>query len=70
MFKYNFSPNKCIIWNNRCIQYKSNLSSIKVGMQMIVLDNFYNLNGNVLAYIKFLDNFGFTVKPKRICCRI
>lgn len=66
VYKHNFSPNKYIIWNNRCIKYKNESLFYKNWYEndIVFVKQLLNSNGNLLAYNEFLEKFGFPVTPK------
>lgn len=66
IYKHNFSPHKCFIWNNQYIRYKSKSLFFNVWFDnnIILVTQLLNENGNLLNYTEFLKKYGIPVAPK------
>uniref|UniRef100_A0A3Q3AHM4 Reverse transcriptase domain-containing protein n=1 Tax=Kryptolebias marmoratus TaxID=37003 RepID=A0A3Q3AHM4_KRYMA len=66
IYKHNFSPHRCFIWNNQYIKYKNKsiFFTSWFDNNIILVTQLLNDNGNLLTYSEFLQTFGIPVTPK------
>ena len=66
IYKHNFSPHRCFIWNNQHIKYKNKSSFLNswFNNNIVLVTQLLNDNGNLLNYTEFLQTYGIPVTPK------
>ena len=66
IYKHNFSPHRCFIWNNQHIKYKNKSLFLNswFDKNIILVTQLLNDNGNLLNYTEFLIKYGIPVTPK------
>ena len=66
IYKHNFSPLRCYIWNNRLIKFKKKSLFYKTWFNnnIILVSQLLNDNGTLLNYSEFLHTFGIPITPK------
>ena len=66
IYKHNFSPHRCYIWNNRCVLFKNKSLFFDRWFEnsIIYVTQLIDRNGVLLSYSDFLGNFGIPVTPK------
>lgn len=66
IYKHNFTPHKYLIWNNKHILYKNKslFFSNWVEKRIILVNQLFNSNGQLMSYSEFLDAYKFPVTPK------
>uniref|UniRef100_A0A8C1Z089 Reverse transcriptase domain-containing protein n=1 Tax=Cyprinus carpio TaxID=7962 RepID=A0A8C1Z089_CYPCA len=66
VYKHNFSPTNCYIWNNRNIQYKNKSIYYQrwVDNNILLVEQLMNTEGQLLTYDEFLSKAKFPVSPK------
>lgn len=65
-YSHNFSPHKCIIWNNCCILKKNHsiISTSWINKSIIYVKDLVDNNGDILKYETFLTQFQFPIRFK------
>ena len=65
-YKHNFSPHRCLIWNNKYIKYKNKSLYfdywVKNGILLVL--QLFNDDFTLLTYEGFLRKFGIPITPK------
>ena len=66
IYKHNFSPHRCFIWNNRLIKFKNKSLFYKTWFDnnIILVSQLLNDNGSLLNYSEFLHTFGIPITPR------
>ena len=66
IYKHNFSPHRCFIWNNRFIKFKNKSLIHKTWINSIIIQvsQLVNDNGTLLNNSEFSH---FSNHPKRVC---
>lgn len=66
VYKHNFSPHKCIIWNNKDIRFKNKSFFFKSWYDngILLVRQLFNENGNLFNYIEFLNRYNIPVTMK------
>lgn len=65
IYKHNFSPQRCFIWNNKDILYKQKSLFFNSWFQnnIILVDQLFNAEGHLLTCGEFLQQHNFPVTP-------
>ncbi len=65
-YKHNFSPNRCFIWNNKHILYKSKTLFFEnwFSNNIVLVSQLFNQEGILLTYSEFLSKFKIPITPK------
>ncbi len=66
IYKHNFSPNRCFIWNNKHILYKSKTLFFEnwFSNNIVLVSQLFNQEGLLLTYSEFLSKFKIPITPK------
>lgn len=66
IFKHNFSPHGCYIWNNRDILYKHKSLFLENWFVhgIVRVKQLFNSNGCLMSYTEFLNKHGVPIPPK------
>lgn len=66
VYKHNFSPHKCYIWNNQdiCFKHKTLFFKSWVDHNMLLVRQLFNKEGHMFTYEEFLSEFNFPVPPR------
>ena len=69
IYKHNFSPHKCLIWNNKDIKYKNKTLYFDnwVKSNILLVSQLLNINGNLCSYAEFINKFNIPVSEKEMC---
>ncbi len=69
IYKHIFSPNKCIICNNRYITFKHKTLFFQkwVDNGIIFVKQLFNENGHPYTYVEFLQRYNIPIIPKEYC---
>uniref|UniRef100_A0A3B3CA37 Reverse transcriptase domain-containing protein n=1 Tax=Oryzias melastigma TaxID=30732 RepID=A0A3B3CA37_ORYME len=66
IYKHNFSPTSCFIWNNSNVQYKNKSIFFPRWYEndIVLIRQLFNSHGHLLTYEEFLFKFNIPVPPK------
>lgn len=66
IYKHNFSPHRCFIWNNRLIKFKNKSLFYKnwFNNNILLVSQLLNDKGSLLNYSEFLYTFGIPITPR------
>uniref|UniRef100_A0A3B3IEX6 Reverse transcriptase zinc-binding domain-containing protein n=1 Tax=Oryzias latipes TaxID=8090 RepID=A0A3B3IEX6_ORYLA len=66
VYKHNFSPTTCFIWNNSNVQYKNKSLFFPrwYDNDIVLIRQLFNPHGHLLTYEEFLLKFGIPVPPR------
>lgn len=69
IYKHNFSPHKCMIWNNKDITYKRKTLYLDswVKNNILLVSQLLNVNANLYSYEEFIRKYNFSVSEKEMC---
>lgn len=66
VYKHNFSPHRCLIWNNKDIKYKNKTLFFDYWFRnnIILVTQLFRPDGVLLSYGEFLDKFKLPISAK------
>ena len=66
IYKHNFSPHRCFIWNNRMIRFKNKSLFYETWFNnnILLVSQLLNDNGSLLNYSEFLHTFSIPITPR------